>query len=439
MEELGGRLAVRSSAVDEDAGSQSMAGLYASVLDVQSLEALEKAVLKCLASSMTYGVYQETQAFGQGIGVIIQRFVPFQWGGVAFSRDPLTGDANTVVLNYGRGPIENIASGRGDNAFLKIDKITKTPETVTTGTGAKIGLVDRTCEAAKLGRAAKTNQIAGTHKMDRADNVDGTKKIAKTDKVDPDGAHPDGPCLPTDTVRALVDYLCRTEKSWGCPVDMEWGIENGKLWVVQARPISNAVEDTRSAGATPGDDTRASGPTGSANEDAWSIGANQLVETRFHGQVLSKGSAEGTICVLENTGVLDSLFRDPHQDIDIIPRDSFIEITDSELCRKLVTETLGGLERPIVVADYPGRTFAVLTPYVSGFIFQRGALLAHLPIILREKRIPAVVFPNAKEVFRTGDRVRLVDGKVSSVRRKPDGGSDGGSGFDNPPEAAGRA
>ena len=244
-----------------------MAGLYASVLDVRSLDALEKAILECLASSLTFGVFQETRSFGRGIGVIIQRFVPFQRGGVAFSRDPLTDDANTIVQNYGRGSIENIVSGRGDNAILKIDRTDVMSRTNGISRTNSIGTTDPIGKTAAISEPDAISEIDENSKPDAISRSD---KIGKTDKVDKSGGLSDSSSLPTGPVKALVDYLWSIEESWGSPIDMEWGIENGNLWVVQARPMSNAREETWS-GVIDADDElacsqRSFGPLSSAHE-----------------------------------------------------------------------------------------------------------------------------------------------------------------------------
>ncbi|HZR94868.1 MAG TPA: PEP/pyruvate-binding domain-containing protein [Gaiellaceae bacterium] len=103
--ELGEPLAVRSSAVGEDAADKSAAGQYETVLGV-TRAGLRDAIARVRAST------DRARAYGAsgGVGVVVQRQVAATRAGVAFSRDPVTG-ADEVVIECALGGGEAIVSG----------------------------------------------------------------------------------------------------------------------------------------------------------------------------------------------------------------------------------------------------------------------------------------------------------------------------------------
>jgi phosphoenolpyruvate synthase/pyruvate phosphate dikinase len=103
--ELGEPLAVRSSAVGEDAADKSAAGQYETVLGV-TRDGLHDAIARVRGST------ERARAYGGSgdVGVVVQRQVPATRAGVAFSRDPLTG-ADEVVIECALGGGEAVVSG----------------------------------------------------------------------------------------------------------------------------------------------------------------------------------------------------------------------------------------------------------------------------------------------------------------------------------------
>jgi phosphoenolpyruvate synthase/pyruvate phosphate dikinase len=102
---LGEPLAVRSSAVGEDAADRSAAGQYETVLGV-TRDTLADAVAHVRSST------RRAEAYGAagGVGVVVQRQVPATRAGVAFSRDPV-GGADEIVIECALGGGEAIVSG----------------------------------------------------------------------------------------------------------------------------------------------------------------------------------------------------------------------------------------------------------------------------------------------------------------------------------------
>ena len=102
---LGEPLAVRSSAVGEDAAERSAAGQYETVLGV-TRPTLPDAIAHVRSST------ERAHAYGAGgdVAVVVQRQVPATRAGVAFSSDPVSGDG-AVLIECALGCGEAVVSG----------------------------------------------------------------------------------------------------------------------------------------------------------------------------------------------------------------------------------------------------------------------------------------------------------------------------------------
>ena len=102
-------LVVRSSSTVEDGGSQSMAGLFTSVLDVRGWEHFLDAVDEVVGSG------------GDApIAVLVQPFLEPPWGGVMFGADPVTGHSDRLVVAAVPGGPDRLVSGEVDGVQLTL-------------------------------------------------------------------------------------------------------------------------------------------------------------------------------------------------------------------------------------------------------------------------------------------------------------------------------
>jgi phosphoenolpyruvate synthase/pyruvate phosphate dikinase len=181
---LGEPLAVRSSAVGEDAGDRSAAGQYESLMGVH-LDDLAEAVRRVHASASS----ERVSAYGgaaEAMAVVIQREVDSARAGVAFSRDPVAAsEAVHVECVFGHG--ERLVSGLAtpDRYWVQADESIRA-------------------------------------------------RVARRE-----GAHATVRTLRDDEVRAVADLTRRAEVGFERPVDVEFCFDRGgELWLVQCRPIT---------------------------------------------------------------------------------------------------------------------------------------------------------------------------------------------------------
>jgi pyruvate,water dikinase len=169
---LDGPLAVRTSATWEDGTTSAHAGATATVLDVSGLDHTLAAVRHCLDASARAA--SEHGATGD-IAVVLQRLVPAEWAGVAFTADPVTGERDVV----------------------------------------------RIAATAGLGEALVQGDVIGVDVAVRNGRIDG-----------------DLAGLPADLANEVADTARAVEAGFGCPQDIEWAAAEGELWLVQTRPVT---------------------------------------------------------------------------------------------------------------------------------------------------------------------------------------------------------
>lgn len=182
--QLGEPLAVRSSAIGEDAADRSAAGQYESVMGVW-LAGLTDAVerVRASASSDRATAYRGETAT---MVVVVQREVPSSRAGVAFSRDPVDG-AKTVLIECVFGHGERLVGGEAN------------PDRYWVGAG-------------------KTPVRA------RMAERDGSLRVLRT--------------LRDDEAVAVADLTRSAERGFGGPVDVEFAFEGPRLWLLQCRAIT---------------------------------------------------------------------------------------------------------------------------------------------------------------------------------------------------------
>jgi len=215
---LGGPLAVRSSAVDEDGAEASFAGQHLTLLNVPSWEELSAALSEIWWSANSDSAITYRQRVGlftrPSVGVVVQVLLDPQAAGVMFTQNPVTGaDERVIEASFGLG--EAVVAG------LVI------PDTFR---------VDRSGEV--------------------LERTPGLKKIAVR-------SQPNGGTVEEQVPRELAEKLClddsqlaplnrladRCEPVYGRARDVEWAIADGTLYLLQCRAVTRAGPERPAAGA----------------------------------------------------------------------------------------------------------------------------------------------------------------------------------------------
>jgi len=215
------RVAVRSSGITEDMATAAFAGQFETYLNVplDSMNVI-KYVLKCIASAFGWRVIDyrqhlrnkkilelsEADLLNQGlISVVIQTMIDSEKSGVAFSIDPNTGNRNVGVIQAVYGLGEMIVQGKESASWTGF---VKEPEIKVLGT---IPTKDPQKEMMVYDKETKTNRdVPVGLRNPRVITFDEANQVAK--------------------------HVTAIEKSYKKPMDVEYAVENGKVFITQARP-----------------------------------------------------------------------------------------------------------------------------------------------------------------------------------------------------------
>ncbi len=178
-------VAVRSSATAEDLAGASFAGQYRTLLNIGGGLELERAVMKCWASLWSREVleYGERRNFDRAncdMAVIVQAMFPADTAGVLFTNDPVSERCDRILIEAISGLGEALVSGLAGGGVYRVDR-------------ASLRVLDREGPAESLSR---------------------------------------------DQLEELCRVALDIEQHFGCPQDIEFALHDGKLALLQARPIT---------------------------------------------------------------------------------------------------------------------------------------------------------------------------------------------------------
>ena len=183
-ERLSGKVAVRSSACAEDSEAASYAGQQETYLNTLGGEEVCARMVDCWASFFSERAIFYRARKGSladlGMAVVVQKMLDPVKSGVIFTADPVSRRRDRMIIEAVFGLGEQVVSGE------------VTPD---------------------------------HYVVDRAGNI---KREQIVDKR----------VLEKDEIQQLVELARKLEERFGKPQDIEWGMENGKIYLLQSRPVT---------------------------------------------------------------------------------------------------------------------------------------------------------------------------------------------------------
>ena len=130
-------LAVRSSGVAEDGAAASFAGLHDTELGLTADE-VAPAVLRCWASlwserAVGYRARRGLALDGDAMAVVVQALVPARAAAIVFTRHPVSGRSDQLLINAAPGLGEAMVSGMVTPDTIVVDKATRAVSRVHAG------------------------------------------------------------------------------------------------------------------------------------------------------------------------------------------------------------------------------------------------------------------------------------------------------------------
>lgn len=198
---------VRSSASDEDASATSFAGLHESYVNIRGVESIVEHIKLVWASLWSDAALLYRQEIGLDVAksrmaVIVQELIEGHSSGVVFSSNPT--DPSQLVIESIYGLNQGLVDG-----LLEPDR----------------WFLDRTSLKILSHAAARRDKILVA--IEPGTQV---KPLSKEKASQPP--------LTNEDVLRISTMALEAEKVFGRPQDMEWTIRDGKLIVLQSRPVT---------------------------------------------------------------------------------------------------------------------------------------------------------------------------------------------------------
>jgi len=211
-------VAVRSSATAEDLPNASFAGQQATFLNVKGNKNVLESVKKCWASLFTARAiyYRNKNNFDHMkvyLCAIVHKMINGDVSGVMFTANPATNNENEIMIEGSYGVGESVVSGEVNPDNFIVDKETLEIKSF------KINKKD--------------------FMLTRDEHSGGNKKIIL------DNIKANSQCLEEFRVKELAKYGKIIEAHYKKPMDIEWGIERNKLYILQARPITTLKKERK--------------------------------------------------------------------------------------------------------------------------------------------------------------------------------------------------
>lgn len=201
-------VAVRSSAVAEDAVDASFAGMQSTYLWLRGADEVLAGVRRCWASYFNAEAlaYRAQHGGVAGMSVAVQYMVDARVAGVMFTLNPVTGDPSSIAIDASYGLGVTVVGGDVTPDSYLFSKVTR--ELVRSTIGAKE--VECVADPERGGTVLR--------------EVEAERRTR--------------PCLEPGEIERLADLGRSVERHYGRPQDLEWAIDRSldEIFLLQARP-----------------------------------------------------------------------------------------------------------------------------------------------------------------------------------------------------------
>ncbi|GIW69981.1 MAG: phosphoenolpyruvate synthase [Patescibacteria group bacterium] len=318
-------VAVRSSATAEDLPDASFAGQQETYLNVKGWAKVVEKVQKCWASLFEARAifYRQTNKYSHlkvGIAVPIQLMVQSDYSGIMFTVNPLTNNQDEVSIEAAYGLGQPVVSGEITPDQYIVNK--------------------------KTGKISSRYIAKQTWQLTLAGKTPISKKFQDVQK------------LSNKQIVELAEIGMRIEKHYGRPQDIEYGIEDGKIYIVQSRPVTTLKQKTTELG----------------------IDDSKKAKVLLEGLAASPGIGTGKVQIVKSP-----------KEINLVK------------------------EGEVLVAEMTNPDYVPAMKRASAIVTDLGGRTSHAAIVSRELGIPAVVGTSHATKILTNGEVITVDGAAGKV------------------------
>ena len=221
-------VAIRSSSLIKDEGDDSFGGQYSTYLNIRGKDDYVEKIKYCWASlyspqNIFYILSKGYDISKVRMGVIVQKMVQAEVSGILFTINPIDNDDRKMSIECILGLGEPIVKGELNPDTYIIDKETK--EIV------EKKIVPQDWMLVRKGRAKK------------GEDPNVKVKVSEVWKVRQK--------LENKYIEKLLKIGKKIEEFFSEPQEIEWAYEGGRIWIVQARPITTLKIENESWKKTP--------------------------------------------------------------------------------------------------------------------------------------------------------------------------------------------
>lgn len=319
-------VAVRSSATAEDLPDASFAGQQETYLNIKGWKDVVKNVQKCWASLFEARAifYRQTNKFSHlkvGIAVPVQLMVQSDFSGIMFTVNPLTNNRDEISIEAAYGLGQPVVSGEVTPDQYIVDK--------------------------KTGKITERFISKQTWQLTLHGKTPVSKKYEEKQKIS------------NKLIVELAEVGIKIEKHYKHPQDIEWGIEDGKVQIVQSRPVTTLKQK---------------------HATTLVIDKDEAKKPILDGLAASPGVAEGPVTIVGSPKEINKV-----------------------------------KEGDILVAEMTNPDYVPAMKRAAAIVTDLGGRTSHAAIVSRELGVPAVVgTTNATKILKSGELIS-VDGDAGLV------------------------
>ncbi len=338
-------VAVRSSATAEDLPDASFAGQQSTYLNIRGQNNVVQAVKECWASlfearAIFYRVENKFDHMKVGLAAVVQEMVQSEKAGVMFTVEPVEEDYDTIAIEAAYGLGELVVSGSITPDRYLVSK-------------RNFGITGKEVfrQAWMITKVNDENVHANVE-----EGMAERQKISDSEIVE------------------LAKIGAKIEKHYGKPQDLEWAVANGKIYIVQSRPVT--------ALRGKGGKSEAGEASGALFERAKEASDKEGKAGEAGGGMIEVANANR---ILKGLGASPGVGRGP---VRIIPSPKDIDKMQ---------------KGEVLVTDMTTPDFVPAMKKAAAIVTNTGGRTCHAAIVSREMGIPCIVgAKGATDVLKEG-------------------------------------
>lgn len=374
-------VAVRSSIVAPDHSQTSFSGLLSSKLNVRGTKEIEegiKEIFMSLFSDRSYD-YLKRNSISYGdvsTAIVVQKMIQAEVSGIMYTYDPITTNTSHVSIEAVFGLGDVLADGNINPDIYTVSKDT-------------LDILEKKIVPQEW---MKVRKMGDTQSLEHLQKITISKMWQYSQKLD------------DSLIRELTKLAETVEKALGGPQVIEWAMERGNLYILQAKPIGAAVNtelkqlhetkrkitsaqdlDTFSSLA---DNVAVNIHTPPAEEKPVVLPQETLL---FTGTPASAGTVYGEVMLLPSAATL------------------------SEEALVSLKSTI--TKKHILVTDEFTASLEPLFFLAGGIITNFGGANSDVAIVAREAQIPAIVGTRIATTYLQTNSLLKIDGAAGAIYR----------------------